>query len=57
MHREAYSFVITYSDGSIYQGRTYASSFEQAMETIMADLPAFPGDPKPVRFVVEMKQG
>lgn len=57
MRKEAYNFVITYADGSIYQGRVFAPTFGEAMQKIMADLPSFPGDPEPVRFVVEMKQG
>lgn len=53
----AYNFVVQYSDGSLYQGRVYAPSLAQANRTILQDLPAYPGNPEPVRLQIEMKLG
>lgn len=55
MPREAFGFQVWYSDGSLYQGRVYAKNLREALATLMAELPAFPGDPDPVRMQVEMK--
>ena len=54
---EAYNFLIQYSDGSIYQGRVYALSLADANQTILKELPEYPGNPQPVRLTIEMKQG
>lgn len=53
----AYNFMVQYSDGSIYQGRTYAVSLAVANKTIMESLPEYPGDPEPVKLTIEQKQG
>lgn len=55
MQQEAFRFQVWFSDGSLYQGRVYAESLKQALATILAELPAFPGDPEPVRLQVDMK--
>jgi hypothetical protein len=53
----AYNFTVQYSDGSIYQGRTYAKSLADANKTIMESLPEYPGDPEPMKLMLEQKQG
>lgn len=51
----AFNFIVHYSDGSIYQGRVYSDTLEQATRTIIQELPAFPGDPQPIRLSIDMK--
>lgn len=57
MAGEAFNFTVHYSDGSIYQGRVYAALLSEATETVLRELPEFPGNPQPVRLQVEMKLG
>lgn len=54
---EAFNFTVYYSDGSLYQGRVYSRSLAEANRTVLAELPEYPGNPAPVRLVLEMKQG
>lgn len=55
--QDAFSFIVQYSDGSLYQGRVYAHTLAEANETILRELPKFPGDPQPIRLQLEMKLG
>ena len=57
MTMAAYDFVVYYSDGSIYQGRIFARSLAAANQTVLAELPAYPGDPEPLRLDIAMKLG
>lgn len=55
--KSPYNFTVQYSDGSLYQGRVYSTSLAEANKTILEELPEYPGNPEPVRLIIEMKQG
>jgi len=53
--KEAFNFLMQYSDGSIYQGRVYAFTLQEALETLVREMPRDEGASKAIKVNVEMK--